>query len=105
MALGLGSAAIDAAIVGDLLRNRPARNRASGRSRLRHRPAYESDVLDESPPVIMFPAGVFANATGPDGAAVSYSASAVDGVDGPVAVVCVPPPEATFAIGTTDGHL
>ena len=100
MALGLGSAAIDAAISAIC---------SATDQRGIVRPvgagcdigAYESDVLDESPPVITVPAGVFANATGPDGAAVSYSASAVDDVDGPVAVVCVPASGATFAIGTT----
>ena len=58
-------------------------------------------MLDESPPVITVPAGIVTNATGPDGAAVSYTTSAVDDVDGPVAGTCAPPTGATFAIGTT----
>ena len=100
MALGAGSAGIDAALSGIC----PATDQ-----RGIVRPfgagcdigAYESDVLDESPPVLTVPAGIVRNATGPDGAAVSYTASAVDDVDGPVEVTCVPPTGATFAIGTT----
>ena len=100
MALGAGSAAIDAALSAIC----PATDQ---RGILRpfgagcDIGAYESDVLDESPPVITVPAGIVTNATGPDGAAVSYTASAVDDVDGPVAVTCAPPTGATFAIGTT----
>jgi hypothetical protein len=41
------------------------------------------------------------DATGPLGAVVSYTASADDDVDGPVAVTCTPPSGGTFAIGTT----
>jgi len=63
--------------------------------------AYEADVLDEVPPVLTTPARIVVDATGPDGAAVSYAASAVDDVDGPVTVTCLPPSGATFAIGTT----
>ena len=56
---------------------------------------------DEAPPVITVPSGVVANATSPAGASVSYAASAVDDVDGAVAVDCSPPSGSTFAIGTT----
>ena len=100
MALGAGSAAIDAALS-------PICPMVDQRGIVRpfgagcDVGAYESDQLDESPPVLTVPAGIVANATGPDGAAVSYAASAVDDVDGPVAVTCVPPTGATFAIGTT----
>jgi hypothetical protein len=100
MAVGAGSAAIDAALSAIC----PASDQ-----RGIARPfgagcdigAYESDVLDESPPVLTVPVGIVTNATGPDGVAVSYSASAVDDVDGPVAVRCEPAPAATFVIGTT----
>ena len=100
MALGAGSAAIDAALSAIC----PASDQ-----RGIVRPfgsgcdigAYESDVLDVSPPVLTVPAGIVTSATGPNGAAVSYTASAVDDVDGPVAVTCAPPSGATFAIGTT----
>jgi len=59
---------------------------------------------DTTPPVITLPAGtpITAEATSSAGAVVTYgSASAVDAVDGPVAVSCAPPSGATFAIGST----
>ena len=59
------------------------------------------DVADATPPVITTPTGIVENATSPDGAIVSYSASAVDDVDGPVAVDCSPASGDTFPIGTT----
>ena len=42
------------------------------------------------------------DATGPAGAVVAYSASAIDDVDGHVEVTCSPPSRSTFPIGTTD---
>ena len=100
MALGAGSAAIDAATSAAC----PATDQRGV-----PRPfaagcdigAYESDVLDTTPPVITVPAGVVVDATGPDGAVVSYTASAHDDVDGPIAVTCAPPSGALFAIATT----
>ncbi len=100
MALGAGSAAIDAATSAAC----PATDQRGV-----PRPfgagcdigAYEADVLDTTPPVITVPPGVVVDATGPGGAVVSYAASANDDVDGPVAVTCLPPSGATFAIGTT----
>jgi HYR domain-containing protein len=62
---------------------------------------YEAGVIDETPPVITVPDDVTAAATGPDGAIVNYTASAVDLVDGPVPVTCVPAGGSTFPIGTT----
>jgi probable HAF family extracellular repeat protein len=56
---------------------------------------------DETPPVITIPSGVVADATSPTGVSVSYAASAVDDVDGVVAVDCSPPSGSTFTIGTT----
>lgn len=56
---------------------------------------------DEAPPVITVPFSIVANATSPAGVSVSYAASAVDDVDGAVAVDCSPPSGSTFAIGTT----
>ena len=64
--------------------------------------AYESDAVDETPPVMRVPADIVVDATGPAGAVVSYAASAVDDVDGPVEVTCSPPSGSTFPIGTTD---
>lgn len=63
--------------------------------------AFESDAADTTPPIVTVPADLVVDATGPDGAVVSYAASAEDDVDGPVAVVCVPRSGSTFAIGTT----
>lgn len=55
--------------------------------------APDLDVLDApSSPV---------EATGPDGAAVTFAVDAVDIVDGGVDVVCSPMSSSTFAIGTT----
>jgi hypothetical protein len=63
--------------------------------------AYEFDIVDQTPPVITVPASIVANATGPMGAVVAYAASAVDDVDGPVAVECSPASGSMFEIGTT----
>jgi hypothetical protein len=58
-------------------------------------------ILDVTPPVLTLPADITAEATSPAGAVVSYSASAVDDVDGPVVVNCTPVPGSTFPLGTT----
>ena len=60
-----------------------------------------SEPVDATPPVLTLPSDLAVEAGGPSGAAVAYSASATDDVDGPVAVTCVPTSGATFAIGTT----
>jgi hypothetical protein len=60
-----------------------------------------SDVSDATAPVISVPALVTVDATGPTGAAVSYSASATDDVDGSVVVSCSPATGSTFPIGQT----
>jgi hypothetical protein len=56
---------------------------------------------DTTPPVLTLPSTVVADATGPDGATVTYQASATDDVDGPVPVDCEPPSGSTFPIGDT----
>jgi HYR domain len=61
----------------------------------------ELGAADATPPVVTVPTGLVSNATGPGGAAVSYVASATDGVDGPVPVTCSPASGSTFPIGTT----
>src|SRR5688572_22300158 len=58
-------------------------------------------VQDTTAPVLALPADITAEATGPSGAAVSYSASASDLVDGPVTPACAPASGSTFALGTT----
>jgi N-acetylneuraminic acid mutarotase len=58
-------------------------------------------VRDTTGPALMLPAEVIANATGVDGAVVTFTASALDLVDGARPVVCAPAPGSRFAIGTT----
>jgi len=58
-------------------------------------------VRDTTPPVLTVTANMAVDATSPAGAAVSFSSSAVDLVDGIVPVTCVPTSGTTFAIGDT----
>lgn len=58
-------------------------------------------VGDNVPPVINTPGNITREATGPSGAVVTYTVTAVDAVDGPVPVVCSPASGSTFALGTT----
>jgi Tol biopolymer transport system component len=63
-------------------------------------PAWQPSS-DTTPPVLSLPLGLTAEATSPAGTVVSFTATAVDAVDGPVAVVCSPASDSTFALGTT----
>lgn len=56
---------------------------------------------DTTAPVIAAPADITTEATGPDGAAVTFSATATDDKDGAVAVVAAPASGSTFPLGTT----
>lgn len=56
---------------------------------------------DTTPPVLSLPSDITAEATGPGGAAVSYTATASDNVDGAVTPSCTPASGSTFALGTT----
>jgi len=58
-------------------------------------------VNDTTPPVLSLPADITAEATGPNGAIVTYVATANDETDGPVAVSCDPSSGSVFALGTT----
>lgn len=58
-------------------------------------------VVDTTPPVITAPADMTVEATGPDGAAVDYTATAADLVDGAVTVSSDHPSGSTFPLGTT----
>lgn len=59
-------------------------------------------ITDTVPPVIDEVSDITASATGPDGAAVSYTIpKATDNVDGTIAVDCLPAPGKTFPIGST----
>src|SRR5262249_11222709 len=63
--------------------------------------SFTVTVKDTTPPAITVPASVSAFATGPAGAVVSYSASALDIVDGAGAGSCAPASGSTLAPGTT----
>ena len=58
-------------------------------------------VPDTAPPSITFTTPTPAEATGPDGAAVTYAATATDAVDGPVALTCTPGSGSVFPLGDT----
>jgi large repetitive protein len=58
-------------------------------------------VEDTTAPAITVPSDITKEATGPNGAAATYSASASDLVDGSITADCVPPSGSTFALGTT----
>jgi len=58
-------------------------------------------VSDAKPPVVTVPSGVVADAVGPTGAGVSYTASANDDVDGAVTPTCAPAAGSQFSIGDT----
>jgi hypothetical protein len=58
-------------------------------------------VGDTTPPVITVPEDITEEATGPDGAQVSFEVSADDDVDGPVDVTCDHNSGETFPIGET----
>jgi hypothetical protein len=57
-------------------------------------------VQDTTPPVLFLPAPITVEATGPAGAVVTYTATAVDAVDGPRPVTCTPVSGSTFRLGT-----
>jgi hypothetical protein len=56
---------------------------------------------DWTPPVLTLPENITAEATGPDGATVAFSATATDIVDGTVPVACDPASGSTFPLGNT----
>jgi hypothetical protein len=59
---------------------------------------------DSTAPTLSLPANSTAEACGPAGAVVTYSASATDDTDSHPSVVCSPASGSTFAIGTTAVH-
>ena len=73
--------------------NDAANNTASG--------SFTVTVEDTTPPALSLPDNKVEEATGPGGAAVSFSASATDLVDGSVQVDCSPASSSTFPLGTT----
>jgi hypothetical protein len=63
--------------------------------------SFTVTVVDTTAPEITVPSDITAEQTSPAGAAVTFSASAVDIVDGEVTPVCTPASGDTFAAGTT----
>ena len=58
-------------------------------------------VFAAGPPALTVPDSIVVSATGPDGAVVTYLASATSVFDSSPDVSCSPPPGSVFAIGTT----
>ena len=63
--------------------------------------SFAVTVKDTTPPSLTLPADQSAEATGTDGASVSFSATATDLVDGAVTPICSTPSGSTFPLGTT----
>ncbi|MBI2927622.1 MAG: HYR domain-containing protein, partial [Verrucomicrobia bacterium] len=63
--------------------------------------SFTVTVVDTTPPVISLPIVQPVECTSPAGATVAFAASALDLVDGTVAVVCNPPSGSTFPHGVT----
>jgi hypothetical protein len=57
-------------------------------------------ATDTTPPVLTLPANMTVSATSAAGATVTFTATAVDNVDGNVSVTCTPPSGTTFPLGT-----
>ncbi len=57
-------------------------------------------VVDTTPPDLTLPGPIEVEATGPDGAVVTYAASATDLVDLNVVVSCLPASGSTFSLGS-----
>jgi hypothetical protein len=63
--------------------------------------SFRVTIIEATPPVLSLPANITTDALGPAGAPVSFTATALDAVDGPRPVACAPASGAMFAIGTT----
>jgi hypothetical protein len=63
--------------------------------------SFELTVADRTPPELSLPNDLTLAARSPAGAPVTYSASAIDLVDGPVPVACAPVSGSTVALGST----
>ena len=63
--------------------------------------SFSVTVVDTTAPTLTLPANITAEATGPSGRVVTYTATASDIVDGALTPTCAPASGSTFAIGTT----
>lgn len=63
--------------------------------------SFTVTIVDTTPPLLTVPANITVSATSSSGAVVTFSATATDSVDGPSAVVCMPPSGSPFPIGPT----
>lgn len=63
--------------------------------------SFTVTVRDTTPPVLSLPADITVAATGPAGAAVTFTASATDTVSGALTPTCAPASDSTFPIGAT----
>jgi HYR domain len=63
--------------------------------------SFTVTVQDTTPPSLNLPGNITAEATGPDGTAVTYTATATDLVDGSVPVSCSPESGSVFPLETT----
>src|SRR5690606_22235137 len=64
--------------------------------------SFTVTVADTTAPVITIPTNIVIEATGPDGAIVTYDeVVGLDAVDGAVSAVCDPPSGSRFPIGVT----
>ncbi|HEU4999424.1 MAG TPA: HYR domain-containing protein [Lapillicoccus sp.] len=63
--------------------------------------SFPVTVVDTTGPSLSVPIGTLAQATSSAGAAVAYTVTATDLVDGPVPVTCTPPSGSTFGFGDT----
>ncbi|MEW5938178.1 MAG: ExeM/NucH family extracellular endonuclease [Chloroflexota bacterium] len=66
-----------------------------------HDPVIVGLNLDATPPVVTVPGDMTIEATGPTGATATFSASALDNVDGPLTPSCVPASGSLFPLGDT----
>ena len=63
--------------------------------------SFTVTVQDTTAPTVTAPADITAEATSAAGAAVTFSASSLDAVDGPGTPTCAPSSASVFALGTT----
>lgn len=63
--------------------------------------SFNITVEDTTPPALTLPTDMILEATGPAGAAATFSATANDVVDGALTVTCAPPSGSAFPITTT----